>query len=74
MQSIEYLKAESVEDAVSKLDAAGESGVVLAGGTDLLVGYNNHPVKLGTTIVYIGEIEALKQIQETETELRIGAW
>ena len=73
MQNIEYLKAESIADAVSKLESAGDSATILAGGTDLLVGYNSKPVKQGTTIVYIGEIEEMKAIEETEKELRIGS-
>ncbi|MBP1627488.1 MAG: hypothetical protein H6Q00_1963 [Holophagaceae bacterium] len=73
MQYITYLKANTVEDAVGKLHGAGDNAVILAGGTDLLVGFNSHSVDPSTTIVYIGEIETIKAIKETEAELLVGS-
>jgi len=70
---LNYVKATTVNEAVSLLREAGENGVLLAGGTDIMVGLNAKPAPEGTTLIDLGGLEELKGICEEENSLCIGA-
>lgn len=55
------------------LRQAGDSGLLLAGGTDVMTVMNRTPAPPKTVIIDLGGLEALKQIQERIYELEIGA-
>lgn len=73
MDNLTYFKAKSLNEAFDVLDEAGGKKIILAGGTDIMVEMNRTPGVPGTTIVYIGDIAGLKEIKETDEEIRIGA-
>lgn len=68
-----YVKASTVEEAVSLLQRAGSDGLLLAGGTDIMPAMNRVPPARGTTVIYLGGLEELKGIRETGGALQIGA-
>ena len=68
-----YVKATTVSEAVKLLREAGEKGILLAGGTDIMVGLNAKPAPEGTCLIDIGGLCELKGIVEEESYLRIGA-
>ena len=67
-----YKKAHSIDDALAFLGEAGDSALILAGGTDVMAGLNGKPSP-DKTVIYIGDIPELKGIRETEESVRIGS-
>lgn len=68
-----YVRATTVNEAVELLREAGSSGLLLAGGTDVMVAMNAKPAPVETTIIDIGSLDELKEIREDDDSLRIGA-
>ena len=73
MEEYKYHRAADVGDAIKALDDAGGKGLVLAGGTDVMVDVNHGRLDRGHTFVYIGDIPGLADIAEQDGALRIGA-
>ena len=67
----DLLEAHSVEEAVALLARHGGQAKILAGGTDLLVQMKMERVK-PPIVIWIGKIDALRQIREHEG-LSLGA-
>jgi xanthine dehydrogenase small subunit len=59
-------------DEFSSIVEAHPSAWILSGGTDIGL-WINKALQTNTTMVYTGEIAALKTIEENESKLRIGA-
>jgi len=73
MSDSDITVALSVDESLSWLEEYGpRGGVILAGGTDLFVGWNRDIPK-PQHILYIGEIEELKKIECQEKDLAIGS-
>lgn len=73
MKSFSYVAAESVQRAVGALQRAGEQGVPVGGGTDL-VGLMKNRVVTPELVVDLKTVDRLAHIEETpEGGLRIGA-
>lgn len=68
-----YVRATTVSEAVELLREADGKGVLLAGGTDLMVAMNAKPAPVETTIIDLGSLDELKEIREDDDSLRIGA-
>lgn len=70
--AFEYVKVRTVDDACRHLSDAGGDGVVLAGGTDLLVEIRNG-LRSPRLLVDCKDVEALGQLTVSEGRLAIGA-
>lgn len=70
---MDYCKATSLEHALELLASCNGIPRILAGGTDVMVAMNSKPADPDTSIIYIGDIESLKDIREDGAFLRIGA-
>lgn len=69
---MDYKKACNIEDALTMLREAGDSVLILAGGTDVMAGMNGKPAS-DKTVIYIGDIADLRGIRETPGDIRIGS-
>lgn len=69
---MKYYNAAGLACALDLLDAAEGSGVILAGGTDIMVEFNRTPVDEGLCVIHIGGIDELAQITETDHDIRMG--
>ena len=68
-----YILAESIEQAINALAEAGESGRVIAGGTDLILELERGVRKRISTIIDITKIPGLDEISEdVEGVIHIG--
>ena len=72
MRRFDYYRPSSVAEASSILRDRGPGGLLLAGGTDVLVQVKeaDRPIKY---VVSLGAIEGLSEISESSGGLRIGA-
>lgn len=72
---IKYLKADSIEDAVSLLHMFSGRIKILAGGTDLMVHMYHNSKKLDTAEYFldINSIEELKRISQDGEYISVGA-
>lgn len=71
--SIETFYAPSqLGDACSLLSSLGENGIIIAGGTDLMVRFNRHRRKRKEVLVYVGNL-GLDFIKESDGQMVIGA-
>lgn len=68
----EYMRIRSLEEGCRSLAAAGKSGAVLAGGTDLLVEIRNG-LKSPNVLIDCKHLDELRTFHVTATESRIGA-
>ncbi len=76
MRTFEYRAPETLDEAVSLLEAAGGSARPLAGGTDLVVQMKEHATRFPypETIVSLDRISELRGVDFSEADgLRIGA-
>jgi carbon-monoxide dehydrogenase medium subunit len=72
MRRFDYYRASSVDQAISLLDEHGEGGMLLAGGTDLLVQIKEAGLN-PSYIVSLLEVDELSGLSENGNGLRIGA-
>ncbi|HJM74672.1 MAG TPA: xanthine dehydrogenase family protein subunit M [Dehalococcoidia bacterium] len=72
MRRFDYYRASSVDQAISLLDEHGEGGMLLAGGTDLLVQIKEAGLNPGY-IVSLLEVDELQGLRTNRSGLRIGA-
>lgn len=74
---VEYVRANSIEEAVHWLHEYGEHGKILAGGTDLLGlmkdGIKGQKMKMPTCLIDVKHIPEMKMIKLTPDGLVIGA-
>ena len=68
----EYVSPRSIKEALEILQSYKGQARIIAGGTDLILELKEQPRK-AKCLVDIGEIEALKQIEQDEGHIRIGA-
>jgi xanthine dehydrogenase small subunit len=64
--------APATPDALAEILAAEPEATILAGGTDVGLWVTKHLRRLDP-VVYVGRVEALRRIEETETSVEIGA-
>ena len=69
---MEYFIAGSVKEAVSKLRDAGGEGMVIAGGTDLMIDLEEGKKK-ARTLVDVTRIPEMRVIEKEGDTLVIGA-
>jgi CO/xanthine dehydrogenase FAD-binding subunit len=67
-----YLEPLNLTDALSLCSKSGEQAAILAGGTDLLVKIKRRLVQ-PDTLIGLGRVSELQQIQTDERGLRLGA-
>ena len=72
MASLDYVHAASIADAVALLNAPGRRCRPIAGGTDLVVAMRQRGPWFDR-LVDITAIPELREIEETQAEIRIGA-
>lgn len=72
MREFEYLAPQSLEEAVEMLAHYGDSAVVMAGGTDVMVAMNKREIS-PRRLIYLGGVAELRYMQEDGDVLRIGA-
>jgi carbon-monoxide dehydrogenase medium subunit len=70
--AFDYLRPESVDEAVAQLTEHGGNGKILAGGQSLVPLLNFRVVR-PSVIIDINRLKALDFVEEHEGELRIGA-
>lgn len=73
MQTIEYQRAESVEEAIEIKESAEGNAMYLAGGQSLVNIIKQDLIPEGSLVVDIGHIEPLDFIDLNSKEIRIGA-
>jgi CO/xanthine dehydrogenase Mo-binding subunit/CO/xanthine dehydrogenase FAD-binding subunit len=71
VDSFDYLRADSVEQALDQLNSGKGRAMVLAGGTDLYVG-TRQGIYAPSRVVDVNGIDALRAITVTAQETRIG--
>ena len=72
MRRFDYYRASSVDQAIALLDEHGEGGMLLAGGTDLLVQIKEAGLN-PSYIVSLLEVDELRGVSANGNGLRIGA-
>ncbi|MGI9951484.1 xanthine dehydrogenase family protein subunit M [Moorellaceae bacterium AZ2] len=75
MHKFDYVKARSLEEALTALYQGGEKACVLAGGTDLLVGFRAEDARIRhiELVVDIGDLTELAYIREEAETIALGA-
>ncbi len=73
--NITYICPSSIEEALSVLTEKNNSAKIIAGGTDIIPGFQIQSKRFTDikTLVDINNIESVKEIKMTENELSIGA-
>ncbi len=71
MKQFEYFSADSVETALQLLKEYSGEAQILAGGTDLIIELRKPNVKVPKAIIDIFQINELKGISETDSEIII---
>ena len=69
---LRYYKATDIDHALELLEQAGENGLILAGGTDVMVDFNRTPVEADKVVVYIGDLHELARISEDDDAIHLG--
>jgi CO/xanthine dehydrogenase FAD-binding subunit len=72
MSNETFFAPSDLDEACTLLSDLGETAVILAGGTDLMVRYNRHRRNRKETLVYVGNLN-LDYIRETDGQMIIGA-
>ncbi len=72
MSNETFFAPSDLKEACNLLSDLGETAVILAGGTDLMVRFNRHRRNRKETLVYVGNL-SLDYIRETDGQMIIGA-
>jgi carbon-monoxide dehydrogenase medium subunit len=72
MSGFTYQRPRDVSEALQFLAEAGGRGRLIAGGTDLVLQLKEHPGEVDL-LVDISGLEELRQIEEKDGWIRIGA-
>lgn len=67
-----YIAAKSVPEAIAALKEYGPDARVIAGGTDLIVGWRRSEVHMPSVVVDISGIDSLREISRDGDEIIIG--
>ena len=70
MKAAGYVRAASIADAAA---ARADGGIIIAGGTDVMVKGRARGVYAGRTLVDVSKIEELRQVREQDGAVEIGA-
>ena len=70
MKAAGYVRPVSIADAAA---ARADGGIIIAGGTDIMVKGRSRGVYAGRTLVDVSKLEELRQVREQDGAVEIGA-